>query len=66
MFLTADKGVVLVAINKDMYIEKHMALQHDNNVYHECKDKMISNHAKVFKQLFSGKKNCIRPEFKDQ
>ena len=37
MVLTADKGVALVIIDKDMYSEKCMALLNDEKVYHECR-----------------------------
>ena len=37
--------------DKDMYIEKRMALFNGQEVYQECKDQTKSIHAKVFKQL---------------
>ena len=49
MVLTADKGVALVAMDKDMYIERYMALLSDQEVYQECKDQTKSIHAKVLK-----------------
>ena len=47
MVLTATKGVTLLVIDKDMYIEKCMALLIDQVVYQECKDQTKSIHAKV-------------------
>ena len=38
MVLTANKGVILVVIDKGMYIEKCVALLSDQEVYQECKD----------------------------
>ena len=49
--LTAGKGVTLVIIDKDTYIEKCMALLNDEEVYHECRDQTKSIHFKVVKQL---------------
>ena len=51
MVLSADKGVALVIIDKDMYIEKCMALPNDERIYCKCKDKTKSIHSKVVKQL---------------
>ena len=51
MILTADKGVSLVIMDKDMYIEKCMILLSDQNVYQECKDLTKSIHNKVINQL---------------
>ena len=42
MVITADKGAVLVIIDKEMYIEKCMALLNDEKIYHECWDKTKS------------------------
>ena len=38
----------LVMIDKDLYIEKCMALLSDQEVYHECKDQTNSIHFKVY------------------
>ena len=40
--LSADKGVALVVMDKDMYTEKHMALLSDQEVYQECTDQTKS------------------------
>ena len=50
MILTADKGVALVVVDKDMYIEKCMTLLSDQGVYQECKDLIKSIHNKVRRQ----------------
>ena len=50
MILTAGKGVVLVVVDKDMYIEKCMTLLRDQNVYQECKELTKSFHNKVIRQ----------------
>ena len=49
--ITADKGVPLVVMDKDMYTEKYMTLLSEQNVYQVCKDltKSISN--KVIRKL---------------
>ena len=49
--LTSDKGVALVIIDEDMYIEKCMTLINDEEVYHECRDQTKSIHSEVLKQL---------------
>ena len=51
MVLTTYKGVALVIIDKNMYIEKCMALLNDEEVYCECRDQTKSIHSKVLKQL---------------
>ena len=51
--LTADKGVTLVIMDKDMYIKKCMALLNDEEVYKECREQTISMHSKVVKHCFS-------------
>ena len=38
MVLTAEKRDTLVIMDKDMYIEKYLALLNDNGVYKECRD----------------------------
>ena len=53
MILTADKGVALVVMDKDMYIEKCMTLPSDQNIYQECKDLTESIHNKVIRQLLT-------------
>ena len=65
MVLTANKGVALVAMDKDMYIEKCIALINDQEVYQECKDQTKSIHAKLLKQLLDLKKSK-GPKFMDQ
>ena len=50
MVLSTDKGVALIVIDKDMYIEKCMALLSAQEVYQDCKDQTKSIHAKVLKQ----------------
>ena len=49
MVLTIDKGFALVIIDKDMYIEKCVALFYDEKVYHEHRDQTKSIHSKVIK-----------------
>ena len=49
--LTADKGVALVIMDKDTYVEKCMTLLNDHKVYQECRDLTKPIHAKVIKQL---------------
>ena len=49
--LTADKGVVLVIIDKGRNIGKCMALLNDEEVYHEYRDEIKSNYSKVVKLL---------------
>ena len=51
MVLAADKGVALVIMDKDMYIEKFMALLNDVEGYKKCTDHINSIHSKVVKQL---------------
>ena len=65
MVLTANKGIALVVIDKDVYTEKCMAILSDQEVYHKWKDQIKSIHAKVLKQLLE-LKNFILPKFKDQ
>ena len=60
MVLTANKGVALVVMDNDMYIEKIMSLLKDQEVYQECKHQTKSIHAKVFKQLHDLKKSMIK------
>ena len=43
MALTADKGVTLIIIAKDMYTEKCMALLNDETIYHEWSAQQIHN-----------------------
>ena len=56
MVLTANRGVALVDIDKDIYIEKCMALLIDQEVYQECKYQTKSIHAEVLKELLDLKK----------
>ena len=65
MVLTAYKGVALVVIDKDIYIEKCMVSLNDQEVYQECKDQTTSVHAKVLKQLLD-LKISIGAKFKNQ
>ena len=51
MILTADKEVVLVVMDKDMYIEKFMSLLSDQSVYKECRDFIKSINTKVVRQV---------------
>ena len=51
MVLTADKGVALVVMDKDTYIEKCMTLLSDHRVYQQCRNLPKTIHAKVIKQL---------------
>ena len=51
MVLTADKGVALVVMDKDTYIEKYMTLLSDHRVYQECRELIKTIHNKVIKQL---------------
>ena len=60
MVCTADKGVALVIIDKDMYIVKCMALLNDRKVYHEGTDQTMSIHAKLVKQLLVLKNHWIK------
>ena len=60
--LTADKLVALVIIDKDMFMEKCMALLHDE-VYHGYRDQTKSTHSKVLKQLLDLSNGL---KFKDQ
>ena len=48
MLLTEDKVVIM---DKDMYIEKYMALLNNEKVYRECRHQTKSIHSKVAKQL---------------
>ena len=57
MVLIADIGVALVIIDKDMYIKTCMALFHDQELYHECRDKTKSIHSKLLKQLLDLKES---------
>ena len=65
MVLIAEKGVPLVIINKDMYIEKYMAIFNDKEVYSECRDHTKSFHSKVLKWLLD-LKISIGPKFNNQ
>ena len=56
MILTADKGVAMVFMDKDMYIEKCMTLPSDHGVYQECQDFTKSIHNNVIRQLSDLKK----------
>ena len=47
MALSADKGVPLVVMDKDTYIEKIFTLLSDHTVYHECRDLTKTIHNKV-------------------
>ena len=53
--LNAEKGVALVIKDKDMCIEKYMALLNDEKEYHECRDKIKSIHSKGVEQLLTKK-----------
>ena len=65
MCLTSDKGVALVIIDKDMYIDKLMALLNDEDTYCECTIQTKYIQSKVMK-LHLDPKTSIGPEFKDQ
>ena len=49
--LTADKGVALVVMDKDQYIEKCMALLNDTKTYKPCKDTTKKLHREVQESL---------------
>ena len=49
--LTADKGVVLVVMDKNQYIDKCMALLDDTKVYKPCKDTTRKLHRDVQEAL---------------
>ena len=51
MFLSADTGVAIVIMDKDMYIEKCTALLNDEEVQKEYRDHTKSIHSKVVKHL---------------
>ena len=51
MVLTADKGIALVVMDKDTFIEKCMTLLSDHRIYQKCKDLTKTIHAKVIKKL---------------
>ena len=53
MIVTGDKGVVLVVMDKDMYIEKCMTLLIDQRVYKECKDLTKSIQNKVIRNFLT-------------
>ena len=55
MVLTVDKGVALVITNKDMYMEKCMALLNDMEIEKECRDQTKCFLSKVLKQLLDPK-----------
>ena len=59
MVLTIDKGVALVIIHKDMFIEKCIALLNDEEVYCKCKDQTKFIHCKVLKQLLDLEKTSL-------
>ena len=50
--LSADKGVVLVVMDKDTYIKKCMTLLNDHRVYQECRDLTKTNHARCHKTTY--------------
>ena len=66
MLLTADKGVALDIISKDMYIEKCIALLNEKEVYHDSGDQTKSFYFQMVKQLVDLQKKSIGPKFKDQ
>ena len=43
MVLTAVKGVALIVIDREMFIEKCMTLLNDEEVYHECRNETQVN-----------------------
>ena len=45
MVLTADKGILVVVMDKDTYIEKYMPLLNDHKVYQECRAVTKTIHA---------------------
>ena len=45
--LTADKGVVMVVMDKSSYVDKCMTLLQDTNVYKPCKDLTSQIHRHV-------------------
>ena len=45
--LTADKGVVMVVMDKSSYVNKSMALLQDTNVYQPCRDLTSQIHRQV-------------------
>ena len=49
--LTADKGVALVVMDKNQYIEKCMALLNDTKTYKPCKDTTKKLHREVQESL---------------
>ena len=51
MVLTADKGIALVVMVKDTYIEKYTTLLSDHRVYQECRDLTKTINNKVIIQL---------------
>ena len=65
MVLTPEKWVAIVILDKDMCIERCMALLNDHKVYQKYKDQTKSIHAKLLRQLHE-LKISIRPKFKDQ
>ena len=64
MVFTEYKGVVLVIIDKNMYIDKCVALHNDEKVYHECRQQITSIHSNMLKQCLD-LKNYIKLKFKD-
>ena len=51
VFLTADKGVALVVMDKSQYIDKCMALLNDTKVYKPCKDTTKKLHRAIQESL---------------
>ena len=64
MVLTEDKGVALVVMDKDTYMEKCMTLLSDHKVYKEYRDLTKTIHTKVIKQL-TDLKNSLGQEIKN-
>ena len=53
MVLTADKGVALVVMDKDTYIEKCITLLSDHRVYLQYRDLTKTIHNIVIELIFS-------------
>ena len=50
MAFIACKAVALFIMDKDVYIEKFIALLNDEEVHKECRDQMKTIHSKAVKQ----------------
>ena len=51
MVLTVDKGVAMVVMDKNQYVDKCMALLNDTKVYKPCKDTTKKLHRDVQESL---------------